>query len=289
VSFLLALTSGIALGGVYALMSAGLSLIFGIMRLANFAQGDFVMLGMYGAYMAWSAWGWNPYLSAIPVAIVIALVGGAIELGLIERLPIGNHNPQLLLTLGLSLVLENGVTALKGSTPYIVSTSYGGTYFQPVHGLLIPKAQVYAGVASVLAMGALYLLLNHSRLGQAMRATADDSDAASWVGINTRMMRGLGFGLGVGIAAAAGCALVTFNTVTPTAGQNFLFIMFVSVVLGGVGSIPGSVAGAFLVGIVQSLGTLVLPLQWDNGIVYLLLLLVLLVRPSGLFGLRVRV
>lgn len=288
-SFLLALTSGIALGGVYALMSAGLSLIFGVMRLANFAQGDFVMLGMYGAYIAWSNLGWNPYLAAIPIAIVIGLFGGAIELGLIERLPIGNHNPQLLLTLGLSLVLENALTAWKGGTPYIVSTTYTDKFFQPVSGLLIPEPQIYAGAASLLAMGALYLLLNHSRLGQALRATADDSDAASWVGINTRLMRGLGFALGVAIAAAAGAALVTFNTATPTGGQNFLFIMFVSVVLGGVGSIPGSVIGAFLVGIVQSLGTLVLPLQWDNGIVYVLLLLVLLIRPSGLFGLRVRV
>lgn len=288
-SFLLALTSGIALGGVYALMSAGLSLIFGVMRLANFAQGDFVMLGMYGGYLAWSDLGWNPYLAAIPIAIIVGLFGGVIELGLIERLPRTNHNPQLLLTLGLSLVLENGVTALKGGTPYIVSTSYSDSYFKPLNGLLIPEAQIYAGAASLLAMGALYLLLNHTRLGQALRATADDSDAATWVGINTRLMRGLGFALGVGIAAAAGCALVTFNAASPTAGQDFLFIMFVSVVLGGVGSIPGSVIGAFLVGIVQSLATLVLPLEWDNGIVYLLLLLVLLVRPSGLFGLRARV
>jgi branched-chain amino acid transport system permease protein len=289
VSFLLALVSGIALGGVYALMSAGLSLIFGVMRLANFAQGDFVMLGMYGAYIAWQNFGWDPYLAIIPVAIIIGIFGGGIELAFIERLPIGNHNPQLLLTLGLSLVLENAVTAFKGSTPYVVSTSYSDSYWQPLKGLLIPEAQIYAGVASVIAMAVLYILLNRTRLGQALRATADDSDAASWVGINTRRMRGFGFGLGVAIAAAAGCALVTFNTATPTVGLNYLFIMFVSVVLGGVGSIPGSIIGAFLVGIVQSLATLVLPLQWDNGIVYLLLLLVLLVRPSGLFGLRVRV
>ena len=115
------------------------------------------------------------------------------------------------------------------SPGFVDLQNHSDSYWQPLKGLLIPEAQIYAGVASVIAMAVLYILLNRTRLGQALRATADDSDAASWVGINTRRMRGFGFGLGVAIAAAAGCALVTFNTATPTVGLNYLFIMFVSV------------------------------------------------------------
>lgn len=280
---------GLALGGVYALMASGLALLFGVMRLANFAQGDFVMLGMYGAYLAWRALGWDPYLAAIPIALVICGLGLAVEYGLLERLPVGEHQPQLLLTLGLSLVLENGVTVVMGATPLAVSTGYSGSYFHLGPSMVLNEPQIFAGIASILAMGGLYLFLNYSPLGRGLRATADDPSAASWVGVNVRHMRALAFGLGVGLAAAAGCAVATFDTMTPTGGQDFLFIMFVAVVLGGVGSIPGAALGAFLVAMLQALGTLVLPLQWDNGLIYALLIVVLLVRPNGIFGLRTRV
>jgi branched-chain amino acid transport system permease protein len=283
------LIDGAAIGGVYALMASGLALTFGVMRVANFAQGDFVMLGMYGAFLAWRTFGWDPYLAVIPLALLVFGFGAASEYGLLERLPVGQHNPQLLLTLGLSLVLQNGVLAVMGATPYGVSTSYGNSYFGMGSDLLLNKAQLLAGVASALAMTALYLFLGRTAVGRGLRATADDPSAASWSGINVRNMRALAFGIGAGLAAIAGCIVATFTTMTPTTGQDFLFVMFVAVVLGGVGSIPGAALGAMLVGIVQALATLVLPLQLDNGVIYTLLILVLLFRPNGIFGLKARV
>ena len=279
---------GLLLGGVYALLAAGLSLIFGVMRVINFAQGEFMMLGMYAAYLGTTLLGLDPYLVALPAAALILLLGVLFATGLLERIPRGDQDAQLLLTLGLSLFLQNLAIAIFGVTPHAVLRPYSNTLV-PLAGVYLHISWLYACLASLLVMLALYLFLNRTWLGRALRATADDASAASYVGISVRRMHAIAFGIGVGLAALAGTLIATFHGVLPTVGQDFVLIMFVAVVLGGLGSIPGAVLGAFFVGLVQSLAGAAMPLQLQNAVVFVLFVVVLLLRPRGLFGLRTRV
>jgi branched-chain amino acid transport system permease protein len=284
-----AVLDGLMLGGVYALMTSGLALTFGVMRVANFAQGDFVALGMYVAYLGWTFLGFDPYLAAIAIAALIMVAGIIVELGLLERLPQGNHQPQFILTLGLSVVIENVIQSIAGATPFSVDTSYSNSY-QHLNGtIVIQTPEIFAAIAAVVALVALQVFLKRTRFGRSLRATTDDPMAAESVGVSIRTTRAVAFGIGTGLAGLAGAALSTFQLIQPTDGQNFLFLMFVSVLIGGVGSILGATVGALIVGLVQAVVVLFLPLQLDNGVIYLLLLVILFIRPFGLFGVRARV
>jgi len=282
------IVDGLLLGGVYALLAAGLAMIFGIMRVINFAQGEFMMLGMYAAYFGYIFLGLDPYIVAVPAGLLVGALGVAVAMGLIERIPRGDQNAQLLLTLGVSLVLQNLAIAFFGVTPHALLRPYSSTLI-PVGPVFVHESWLFACVASLVVMFGLYLFLNRTWIGRALRATADDPSAATYVGISVRQMQSIAFGIGVGLAGLAGSLIATFHAVLPSVGQDFVVIMFVAVVLGGLGSIPGAVLGAIFVGVVQSVSAAFVPLQLQNAVVFVLFVVVLLARPHGLFGLRVRV
>jgi branched-chain amino acid transport system permease protein len=283
-----AIVGGLLLGGVYALLAAGLTLIFGVMRVINFAQADFMMLGMFAAYFLAMALGLDPLLLALPVAVAIGLVGLATARGLLERVPRGDHNAQLILTLGVSLVLQNLALMSLGPTPRVVVRSYTNAYWSPA-GLFINHARLYACVASLLIMVALYLFLTRTWTGRAMRATADDPVSAGGVGINVRRIHVIAFMVGTGLAGLAGTLMATFLAAAPSIGNEFIVIMFLAVVLGGLGSVAGATFGAFVVGLAQSISGLLLPLQLQNVTLFVVFVVILLVRPQGLFGFQQRV
>jgi branched-chain amino acid transport system permease protein len=283
-----AIVGGVLLGGVYALLAAGLTLIFGVMRVINFAQADFMMLGMFAAYFLATALGLDPLLLALPVAVVIGLIGLATARGLLERVPRGDHNAQLILTLGVSLVLQNLALMSLGPTPRVVVRSYTNAYWSPA-GLFINHARLYACVASLLIMVALYLFLTRTWTGRAMRATADDPVSAGGVGINVRRIHVIAFMVGTGLAGLAGTLMATFLAAAPSIGNEFIVIMFLAVVLGGLGSVAGATFGAFVVGLAQSVSGLLLPLQLQNVTLFVVFVVILLVRPQGLFGFQQRV
>ncbi len=275
------------LGGVYALLSAGLTLIFGVMRVINFAQAEFMMLGMFATYVLVTFFGIDPLILAIPVGGVLALVGLALAGGLLERVPRGDHNAQLILTLGVALALQNLMLIVFGPTPRPVVRAYTNSYWTPA-GLFINEARLFACLASVLLMLGLYFFLTRTWTGRAMRATADDPVSAAGVGMNVRRLHVIAFMIGAGLAGIAGALIVTFTAASPSIGNDFIIIMFLSVVLGGLGSVLGATVGAFGVGLVQSLSGLILPLQLQNVLLFIVFVLVLLLRPQGLFGLRRR-
>ena len=283
-----AIVGGLLLGGVYALLAAGLTLIFGVMRVINFAQAEFMMLGMFGAYFLATLFGVDPLLIALPVGILVGVVGLAMAQGLLERVPRGDHNAQLILTLGVSLVLQNLALVVLGPTPRVVVRAYTNAYWSPA-GLFINHARLYACIASLLIMAALYLFLTRTWTGRAMRATADDPVSAGGAGINVRRMHVIAFMVGTGLAGLGGTLMATFLAAAPTIGNDFIVIMFLAVVLGGMGSVAGATCGAFAVGLVQSLSGLLLPLQLQNVTLFIVFVVILLVRPQGLFGLRLRV
>ena len=276
-----AIAGGLLLGGVYALLGAGLTLIFGVMRVINFAQAEFMMLGMFAAYFLSTALNLDPLLLALPVGLGIAR-------GLLERVPRGDHNAQLILTLGVSLILQNLALVALGPTPRVVVRSYTNAYWSPA-GLFINHARLYACIASLFIMGALYLFLTRTWTGRAMRATADDPLSAGGVGINVRRMHVIAFMIGSGLAGLAGTLMVTFIAAAPLIGNDFIVIIFLAIVLGGLGSVAGATFGAFVVGLVQSLSGLLLPLQLQNVTLFVVFVAILVVRPQGLFGFRQRV
>ena len=287
-TILQAIVGGLLLGGIYALLAAGLTLIFGVMRVINFAQAEFMMVGMFATYVLATGLGIDPLLLALPIGGILALLGMVMAQGLLERVPRGDHNAQLILTLGVSLVLQNLMLVVFGPTPRPVVRPYTNSYWTPFD-LFINEARLFACLASLVIMVALYLFLTRTWTGRAMRATADDPVAAGGVGINVRRTHVLAFMVGTGLAGVAGTLIVTFTAAAPSIGNDFIIIMFLAIVLGGLGSVAGATLGAFVVGLVQSIAGLLLPLQLQNVMLFVVFVLILLVRPQGLFGLRQRV
>ena len=284
--------TGLLVGGVYALMSIGLALIFGVMRVVNFAQGDFMMLGMYLTYFYAVALGIDPLLGAL-VTIPPFFLAGLILHRVFHARVTGGGDPnremdaQLILTLGMSLIITNATTMILSPTPRAIRTTYATQAFA-LGPVLLNQARTYAFVMAILLAGAMYAFLTRTDLGKALRAAADDPEAASYQGINVRAMHGVAFGVGIALVAAAGGLLATYYPIEPNVAVNFIVLMFVAVVLGGLGSIPGAFVGGLAIGLVQSLTLLVLPLQLQNVGVFVAFLVVLYVRPQGLFGRRAR-
>jgi branched-chain amino acid transport system permease protein len=283
--------TGLLVGGVYALMSIGLALIFGVMRVVNFAQGDFMMLGMYLTYYFAVGHAIDPLLGALIALPPFFLLGLILHRVLLVHVTgrggQREMDAQLILTLGLSLIITNAVTMILSPTPRGIRTSYATQAFA-VGPILVNQARTYAfGMAILLALG-VYLLLTRTDLGKALRAAADDPQAAGYQGIDVRRMHGIAFGIGIALVAAAGGLLATYYPIEPNVAVNFIVLMFVAVVLGGLGSIPGAFVGGLVIGLVQNLTLLVLPFQLQNTGVFIAFLLVLYLRPQGLFGQRTR-
>ncbi len=284
--------TGLLVGGVYALMSIGLALIFGVMRVVNFAQGDFMMLGMYLTYYFALGQGIDPLLGAVLTIPPFFLLGLLVHRVLLVHVTGGGDaqremDAQLILTLGLSLVITNATTMILSPTPRGIKTAYATQAFA-LGPVLVNEARSYAFAMAILLAALVYVLLTRTDLGKALRAAADDPEAAGYQGINVRTMHGVAFGIGIALVAAAGGLLATYYPIEPNVGVNFIVLMFVAVVLGGLGSIPGAFVGGIVIGLVQSLTLLVLPFQLQNTGVFIAFLLVLYLRPQGLFGRRAR-
>jgi branched-chain amino acid transport system permease protein len=268
-------------------MSVGLALIFGIMKVVNFAQGDFMMLGMYLTYFLYMSLGLHPLLGALltipPFYLLGVLVHRTLLVHVSGRSTAQEMDAQLILTLGLSLIITNGVTMLLGPTPRGIVTPLATEAFR-LGPLFLNQARTYAFFVALLVAGGVYLFLQRTDLGKALRAAADEPEAALYMGISVPRMHMVAFGLGIALTAVAGGLLATFWPIEPTVAVNFIILMFVAVVMGGLGSIPGGFFGGLVIGLVQSLSQLVLPLQLQNVGVFVAFLLLLYLRPQGLFG-----
>ena len=284
--------TGLLVGGVYALMSIGLALIFGIMRVVNFAQGDFMMLGMYLTFYYAVALGIDPLLGALLSIPPFFVLGLLVHRAFLARVTGGGDpnremDAQLILTLGLSLVITNATTMILSPMPRAINAPYATRAFE-AGPLLLNQARSYSFAIALLLAGAVYVFLTRTDLGKALRAAADDPEAAGYQGIDVRRMHGVAFGIGIALVAAAGGLLASYHPIEPNVAVNFIVLMFVAVVLGGLGSIPGAFVGGIVIGLVQSLTLLLLPLQLQNVGVFVAFLIVLYVRPQGLFGRRAR-
>jgi branched-chain amino acid transport system permease protein len=281
--FLQSLLSGILVGGVYALIGIGLTIIFGVMRVINFAHGDLLMLGMYVTWGIFTLWDIDPYLSLLVTAPVLFLWGALLQKVFINRVLNALPQNQILLTIGLGLVMSNAVMLGFTSDYRILTTGYSSSSFQLL-GLSVSLPLLYSFLVTVAITAALFWFLQTTDTGQAIRATAQDRDAAQLMGINVKRMSVLAFGLGTALAGIAGALLAPTYYIFPQVGGPFTLKAFVVVVLGGMGSIVGATLGGILIGVTESLSAVYVASGLKELVVYVLFLLILLFRPSGLLG-----
>lgn len=280
------LANGLLIGSVYALIAVGLTLVFGVMDIVNFAHAEFLMLGMFGGYVAAHYFGIDPLVAAPLVGVVVFVLGALLERAVIEPIIKAPPLAQVMATVGLGLMLSNGAAALMGNDFRSVKTSYQTTSID-VLGLRLSATYLYAAVYALVVAVLLALFLNKTEFGKAMRATAQNRGAAVLMGINPKRMYMIAFGLGVGLAALAGSAIVPYTVVYPFVGQQYVLIMFTVVVLGGLGSVRGAIFAGLAVGVIQSVTTMFLASELQNLVVFVVFLVVLVLGPGGVMR-RVR-
>jgi branched-chain amino acid transport system permease protein len=278
-----AAVSGILMGFVYALIAAGLSLIFGLMEIVNFAHGEFLMLAMYVAFFAWALGGLDPLLSAPLSTLALAALGWATYHGVIRWVLSGPMLAQIFATFGLAVFLRSAAQFLWGADFRVVTDPLLGGRIS-LGGVFIGLPQFAASLAALLAFGALALFLARSETGLALQATAQDRQAAALMGIDTERMFALGWAIGSGCVGVAGSLLAMSFYVFPDVGGTFALLAYVTVALGGFGNVPASLLAGVIVGLVEMFAGLLIEPAMKYAVVFLVYLAVVLWRPQGLAG-----
>ena len=278
-----AVLNGLTTGAVYALVALGLTLIYGVLHIINFAHGAALMMALYGVYFLRQSLGIDPYL-ALPVMVGGMFVAGyLLQRVVIERASHGKDENILLVTLGISIVLENVALLAFRSDTRTIDTAYTLSTV-PIAGAMIALPKVVAFGGAVLASLVLLWLMGRTDLGRAIRAVAKEKQGARLMGINVEHVYAMSFGIGLACLGAAACFLLPAYYVNPQVGNGFVLVAFTIVVLGGMGSFAGALLGGFLIGVVESLGGLWFGESLGQIGIFLIFIAVLLLRPQGLFG-----
>ena len=279
------LLSGLLFGGVYSLMAVGLTLIFGVMRVVNFAHGDMMVWGMYLSYLLATRAGIDPYLSFVVCAAALFALGLLVQRGLVDRVIDAPHEMQILLMLGVALVLENLALVAFGPEPTRVRSPLGAAtlWLGPV---FVDMARLVTFVVAVLLTAALSLFLYRTDLGRTIRAAADNTYGALVIGTDVRRVYAVAFGVGAACVGAAGALVSSILPFQPPTGLSLSVTSFNIVIIGGMGSLLGAFIGGLLVSVAESLGAVFLTPSLKELVSFSLLIVILLVRPAGLFGKR---
>ena len=275
--------NGLLLGGAYALVAVGLTLIYGVLHIINFAHGSLLMLAMYGVYFLLAKAGIDPY-AALPLMVAGMFAAGyAMYRALIGRFSHGKDENILLITLGLAIVLENIALFFFTGDTQTITVSYSYTMV-PLGPALVPLPKLVSFLASLVLCGALALFIARTDTGKAIRAVAKERHGARLVGIDVDKMLAVSYGIGIACLGAAACLLMPSFYVTPTVGHLFIIVAFTIVVLGGMGSFVGALLGALIIGLTESLAGLFLGEALGQIGIPLVFILILLFRPTGLFA-----
>lgn len=275
--------NGLLLGGIYALIAIGLTLIFGVVRIINFAQGEFLMIGMFATFWAFGILKIDPYIALFIFTPLLFILGMATERVVIK--PIQNAPPlaQIFSTFGLSILLQNGALMLWKSDYRSIETAYSNAVIN-WGGLLINVPRLVAFLVAVGIVILLYFFLQRTYLGKAMNAVAQDREAAQLMGVDVNKIYMLAFGVGIGLEGLAGALIMPIYSTYPTVGFTFGLIAFVVVVLGGLGNMIGAFLGGLIIGLVESFTGFFISPELNTAISFLIFVLVLIIRPSGLMG-----
>ena len=285
--FIQTLILGLLIGGVYALLASGLTLIFGVMRVINIAHGALLILAAFLTYSLWTATGIDPLASILittPAMLVFGWLLYQASVGRIRTAPVG---ASVLLTFGLALVFEGVMGLIWGNTSHSVRPSYFNESFE-IGQVFLPKAQVYGGALAVVVLGGLYVTLNHTWLGRAIRASAVNPQGAELVGVKVGAVAAMTFAIGVASAGAGGSIVSVLYPFLPGSHYQWIARLLGIIVLGGMGSLPGAAIGALALGVAETMTVTYISPAWATAVPYLFVIIVLLVRPQGLLGSRLR-
>lgn len=278
------IVNGLLLGGAYAIISIGLTLIFGVVRVVNFAHGEFLMVGMYATYLLALKLGWHPYVALAPVALLLFAVGAAMQRFIIQPLLDADGHIQIFATVGVSTALMNLALLVFGADVRATPVETG-TGILNIGSISVVSGQVITLVMALVLAGAMHLFLTRTYLGRAFRAVAQHRNAAALMGVNVRGIYVLAFALGSAFVGVAAALLTPQYPTFPTIGTYFVLTAFVIVVLGGMGSLWGALLGSMLIGLVDSLAGYYIAPDLKEVVYFAIFLLILVLRPTGLFGL----
>jgi branched-chain amino acid transport system permease protein len=276
---------GVLTGLVYGLMALGLSVIFGVVRVVNFAHGEMMTIAMYIAVTLFSVFHLDPLLMLVPIAAVLFAFGYVLQAGMINAFITRPEHSQFLLLVALAIIIVNVLLILFGPDAQSVQTSYSFDSFQ-IGPLIVDATKAYAGIAAIVVALALFVFFRSTRVGTAIRACADNYTGALVVGLDVKHLYALTFGLGAACVGAAGVMLVLIVDVTPPLGPAYTLLAFVIVITGGLGSMPGALIGGLLIGLTEAMAGLLFTPSAKSMFAFAILVLVLLFRPQGIMGKR---
>ena len=272
---------GLLLGGIYGLVALGLTMIFGVMDVINFAHGAMMVVGMYTVWWVSTSYNLSPFY-VVPLAVILLFVlGVVIHLSAVAPIMDAPQENQLIVTFGVLLILVHTIEIVFTGNPQNLDIDLGSI---GVSGIYFPEGQLFALFIAFVAVITAWLFLTRTQLGRAIRGTANDRVAAQYVGINVPRIDYLTFGLGAALAGLAGAAIPFIQTIEPHLGDSYLINAFVIVILGGLGSFPGALIGGMIIGFVDVFGRYFLPGAGNQIAIFVIFILVLLLRPQGLFG-----
>jgi branched-chain amino acid transport system permease protein len=280
-----AVANGLLMGAVYGLVALGLTLVYGVLHIINFAHGALLTLAMYAAYVAHGAFGLDPYAAMIPLAGLFFMLGYLVQRLVISPASRGDDSNMLLVTLGLSIIIENAMLAIFRSDTLTVRVPYAMSMVEMGDVLLSLPRLIGFGVTLLVAL-LLFVLMTRTDTGRAIRAVAKERTGAALVGIDVAHIYAVTFGIGTACLAVAACLLLPSFYVSPRVGNAFVLVAFTIVVLGGMGSVTGALLGGLFIGVVESLSGLYFGDSLGQIGIFLIFILVLLLRPTGLFGAR---
>jgi branched-chain amino acid transport system permease protein len=282
-----AIVLGLLIGGVYALMASGLTLVFGVMNIINVAHGATLIGVAMITWWVWQATGLDPLLLGVAMTPVMFGVGWLLYKGVISRINAESVSMSVLLTFGIALTIEGVLNVVAGNKFRSATPSYFDEAFH-VGGIVFPKAQVYGVTLALVTLGVLYLVLTRTWTGRAIRATSQNPSGAALVGISAAGASALTFAIGTATTGVGGSILSVLYPFFPASHYDWISRLLGIIVLGGMGSLPGALCGAFLLGLAETLTATYGSLQWATVIFYVAILVVLLLKPEGLFGTKLR-
>jgi len=277
--------AGVLTGLVYGLMALGLSVIFGVVRVVNFAHGEMMTIAMYSAVVIFAALKLDPFIVVLPVAGAFFVFGYVLQASLINPFITRPEHSQFMLMIAIAIIMTNALLVLFGPEARSVQVDYQLESFE-LRGVLVDKARLYAASAAVVAAALLFAFFRFTLTGKSIRACADNYLGARVVGLNVKRLYALTFGLGAACVAVAGCAMVLLVDVSPSLGPYYTLLAFVIVIVGGLGSMTGALLGGVLIGVSEALAGLFIAPSAKSMFSFGLLILVLLLRPQGLLGKR---
>jgi len=283
--YLNVIVAGILTGLVYGLMALGLSVIFGVVRVVNFAHGEMMSIAMYLTVLLFSSLSLDPLVMLVPIAAVLFVFGYALQAGLINPFISRPEHSQFLLLVALALIIVNTLLILFGPDARTVQTSYAFDSFQ-VGALIVDATKLYAGAAAIVVAALLFAFFRFTPLGKAIRACADNYTGALVVGLDVKRLYALTFGIGAACVGAAGVMMTLIVDVTPIIGPTYTLLAFVIVITGGLGSMAGALLGGLLIGVTEALAGLLFTPSAKSMFAFAILVLVLLFRPQGILGRR---